>query len=138
MGVCIKVGSIADELGAASFVHSFFSTVSVHGEPSGWGTRFPHLMNELYEGRLPVENASLALKELLEAKAILSNIPPSKVVWDFEDRAAQPPWGGDIAESITDLGNYFVSSTGRDLFELLEETFRAAIDENRDATIESY
>jgi hypothetical protein len=136
MGVGIRVGSITDEIGAPSFLHAFFSTISVHCEPKGWGTRFPHLMNELYGGRLPASHARRALTELREAKDVLSKLPPSAVVWDIENRTARPPWGDQIASEITDLGNYFVSSAGRDLFQLFEEALAAAVEQRADAVIE--
>jgi Immunity protein 70 len=136
MTIGIRVGSIVDEIGAPSLVHAFFSTISAHCEPSGWGSRFPHLMNELYQGHLSSANAASALEELKEAKIKLSTLPPSKVIWDIEDLQAQPPWGTNIAADITNLGNYFVSSTGRDIFELFEEALNAAALNKKDATIE--
>lgn len=136
MSIGLTVGSITDEIGAPSFYHAFFSTISAHCEPKGWGTRFPHLMNELYQGRLPAKNASAALIELPKVKAELSKLPPQAVVWDIEDRSAQPPWGEDIAPEVTSLGNYFVSSEGRDLFELLDEAISSAVEEKEDAVIE--
>lgn len=41
MTVGMTVGSITDELGAPSFVHAFFSTISAHCEPTGRGSLFP-------------------------------------------------------------------------------------------------
>jgi hypothetical protein len=70
---------------------------------------------------------------LADARDYLEKKSPSEVVWDIEDCQAQPPQGTNIATSITDLGNYVVSSTGRDLFALLEEALQAAVDEKRDA-----
>jgi len=93
-------------------------------------------MNELHGGRLPAAHVRGALAELREAKATLAKLPPSSVVWDIENRAARPPWGDRIAPEITNLGNYFVSSTGRDLFELLEEALSAAAEGKTDAIIE--
>lgn len=138
MAVGIKVGSIIAEIGAPSFLHAFFSTVSVHCELEGWGSRFPCLMNQLYRGRLLAENVEAALKELREVKVALSQLPPSAVVWDIEDRSVQPPWGDDIATSITNLGNYFLSSRGRDLFALLEEMLSHAAKKNKDVSIVSF
>lgn len=135
MTVGIRVGSITDEIGAPSFLHAFFSTVSAHCDAAGWASRFPALF-ELYEGRLPAAKALAAVADLAEAKSVLSKLPPSKVVWDIEDLSAQPPWGSSIAPTITTLGNYFVSSTGRDLFDLLEEALKASAEEGRDAIIE--
>jgi hypothetical protein len=131
----ITVGSITDEIGASDFVHAFFSTVSTHCEPDGWGTRFPHLMNELYKGVLPFANAHAALEELHVARGELSRLPPSAVVWDIDDPDATPPWGDRISDHIKSLDVYFISSTGRDVFDLLEEAVSAASDEKCDAIL---
>jgi len=136
MSVDITVGSTSEEVGASSFLHAFFSTISVYCEPQGWGSRFPHLMNELYQGHLPAHSAAPALAELREAKAVLSQLPPSAVVWDIDNRSARPPWGNNIAETITNLGGYFVSSSGRDLFGVLDEILSLAVAKNLDATVE--
>jgi 2,3-bisphosphoglycerate-dependent phosphoglycerate mutase len=138
MAVGIRVCPIIDEIGSPSFVHAFFSTISFHCESSGWGSRFPHLIKELYQGHLSYTNAASALIELKEAKTHLSTLSPSKIVWDIENTQAQPPWGTEIATSITSLGNYFVSSTGRDVFDLLQEALEAAAEEKKDALLESY
>jgi hypothetical protein len=92
-------------------------------------------MLKLYQGKLPAENENAALDELRVAKAALSKLPPSAVVWDIEDKSTQPPWVSEISPTISSLGNYFVSSTGRDLFELLEEALSAAAKGGKDATI---
>lgn len=123
MSVGIKLGSITDEIGAPSFLYSFFSTVSANLEPEGWGSRFPVLMHELYAGELPGSRADVALAELDLIHRLLSELPVSKVVWDYDDRSKIPPWGANIASTITDLGNYFVTSTGRELVPLLREVF---------------
>ena len=135
MTVSIKVGSIVDEIGASSFLHSFFSTISAHADGGRWGSRFPQLFL-LYEGRVPAHEAECALSELREAKVILSTLSPSAAVWDIENRSAEPPWGTTISSDITSLGNYFVSSTGRDLFALLEEALERAEQHGQDASIE--
>jgi hypothetical protein len=135
MGVGIRVGNIVDELGSGSFVHAFFSTVSAHCEPKGWGSRFPALM-QLYKGKLPAGLVEPAIGELRDAKRELSELAPSQVVWDIEDRKAQPPWGANISPSITSLGNYFVTSAGRDLFGVLEEALRDALDNESGARLE--
>ena len=87
-------------IGSADFLHSFFSTVAVNLEGGKWGSRFPVLMNELYQGNLSVKE--------------LKSFPPEKAVWDIDDLSKQPPWGKNISEEITDLSNYFVTSEGED------------------------
>ena len=62
--VGFKVGCIWYEIGAASFLHSFFSTVAYNLECGNWGTRFPVIMNELYQGKLVNVNVPNAKAEL--------------------------------------------------------------------------
>ena len=135
MGISIEVGNVSDEIGSASFFHAFCSTISAHLEPDGWGSRFPLLLRHLYQGELSAEHAARALDELRRARAELSQLPPSHVVWDVEDRSARPPWGDEISSEITSLGNYFVSSTGRDLFDLLHEALRSSSESGEPARI---
>ena len=135
MSVGIRVGSIIDEIGSASFVHAFFSTVTTYCEKNNWGTRFPHSMNELYQGHLPASSAVACLAELRKARLTLAMHAPSEVIWDIENANAKPPWGENLSPTITSLANYFVSGEGRDVFELLEEAIDAAARSNRDAIL---
>jgi hypothetical protein len=136
MSVGIQVGDRHYEIGAGNFLYCFFSTASANLEPGGWGTRFPALMNHLYRGTLPVDLAPPAKSELLMVQRELAACPPSAVVWDIEDRSQRPPWGDDIAETITSLANYFVTSDGRDLFEVLFAALAEAVASGREALIQ--
>ncbi|MGU3776432.1 Imm70 family immunity protein [Burkholderia metallica] len=135
MSVGVRVGAIVDEVGASSFFNSFFSTIWGLLEPDGPGTKFPVVSNEFYEGRVPAEHVEQALEELKKIREELNNFPPSSVIWDYDGRAKQPPWG-DISSDIISLGNYFVSSTGRDLFDLLIEAFDDALKNKADVVID--
>ena len=137
MGVGIKAGSVIDEIGTSEFLHAFFSTISRHLEPKGWGARFPELLKELYQGKLPAEHVGKALSDLLVIQKELARFAPSKVVWDIEKPSARPPWGDNISKHITSLANYFVTSMGRDLFEVLIECLEDAHNNNEPVTIES-
>ena len=136
MAVGIQVGSITDEIGTGDFLHAFFSTVSGRLEDR-WAQRFPALM-QLYDGRLSFERTSEALAELSDIRSELADFSPDQVIWDIEDRAKMPPWGHDISTDITSLSNYFVTSTGRDLIELLREALEASRDERLLAEIVQY
>jgi 2,3-bisphosphoglycerate-dependent phosphoglycerate mutase len=127
MTVGFEVGSITDEIGSSDFFHAFFSTIAARLEPA-WGARFPVLMTKLYQGELRQEDALPALGELAKVQSELRAFAPSQIVWDIDDKTKFPPWGAEIAPTITDLSNYFVTSTGRDLI----ETLREAIEELRD------
>lgn len=132
MAIGIEVDNIWTEIGAGSFLHAFFSTLSHRLEPDGWGSRFPTLMNELYQGRLPSGSAKIALTELQTAKQELKKFSPSQVIWDIENLDARPPWGDNISSDITDLSNYFVTSAGRDLFGVLEESLTWSAKKGKD------
>jgi len=118
--VGFKVGNITDEIGTSDFFHAFFSTVAARLEPA-WGARFPVIMTKLYEGELSQQDAGAALSELEVISAELTQFGPDQVVWDIEDGTKGPPWGAKIAPAITDLSNYFVTSSGRDLISTLRE-----------------
>lgn len=74
--VGFKVGCIWYEIGAASFLHSFFSTVAYNLECGNWGTRFPVIMNELYQGKLANANVPNAKVELNTIENELKNLSP--------------------------------------------------------------
>lgn len=121
MAVGLKLGSITDEIGTGDFLHSFFSTISGNLETDGWGTRFPVLLNELYQGELHQKDVASALAELDAVEKELATLSPGKVIWDIEDRSKAPPCGEKISNDITDLSNYFVTSTGRELIPMIRE-----------------
>ncbi|QTN20364.1 immunity 70 family protein [Brevundimonas sp. AJA228-03] len=137
MTVGFKVGSITDEIGSSDFFHAFFSTIAVRLEPA-WGARFPVLMTKLYQGELRQEDAVLALGELATVQSELRAFPPSQIMWDHDDKSKSPPWGTDIAATITDLSNYFVTSTGRDLIETLREGIEALRDQGGVGRVVNY
>lgn len=126
MPVELRTGAVVWEVGSPDFLKSFFSTIAARLEPDGWGSRFPAVMRTLYGGKIEGEEAARAGAELDQIREELREYPPSEVVWDYEDRSKQPPWGDEIADTITDLGNYFVTSNGEDLFDVLSEALAYA------------
>ena len=127
MGVALHVGSRAFEVGSASFLRSFFSTVYLRLEDGAWGSRFPTVMTNLYAGEVGPEFAADALEELRVIKAELTKLPPEQVVWDHEHLDQSPPWGADIAPSIRTLADYFVTSAGQPLLGVLADALSHAV-----------
>ena len=115
-------------IGTADFLHSFFSTVCGRLENGKWGSRYPHLMNELYQGTLPAEHLAAGTEELEQIRQELAQFAPDQVIWDIDDRSLTPPWGDNISEDITDLSSYFVTSEGEDFLVV----FAAALDKARE------
>lgn len=118
-------------IGTADFLHSFFSTVCGRLENGKWGSRYPYLMNELYQGTLPAEHLAAGADELSQIKQELAQFSPDQVIWDIDDRSLTPPWGDNISEDITDLSNYFVTSEGEDFLSV----FAAALDKARELNV---
>lgn len=98
MAVGFKVGFFWYQIGSGDFLHWFFSTVAVNLENGSWGSRFPLIMNKLYQGSLDSENVGKALIELNTIEEELGKISPDKVVWDIDDIKKQPPWGNNISK----------------------------------------
>ncbi len=118
--VGLRLGNLYWEIGSPDFFHAFFSTISYHLEPDGFGAQFPTLMGHLYAGELGPELGTDAKDELVAARRGLMNLRPDQVIWDIEDLTAKPPWGSNISPDITNLSEYFVTSDGRDVFEVLD------------------
>ena len=124
MATAFTVKYYMNTIGTADFLNAFFSTVCGRLENGKWGSRFPHLMNELYQGVLPVKHLAAGTEELSQIKQELAQFAPDQVIWDIDDRSLTPPWGDNISEDITDLSNYFVTSEGEDFLSV----FAAALD----------
>ncbi len=137
MAVGFKVKFFWYQIGSGEFLHSFFSTVCYNLEESKWGSRFPNIMSELYSGELKVENVDSAINELNCIKAELAKISKDKVIWDIEDLTKKAPWGDNISDSITDLGNYFVTSDGDDFITLFSNALEKAKKLNTSIRLES-
>ena len=137
----MAVGLVVDfywyQVGTDSFLHSFFSTVAYNLEAGNWGSRFPVLMKEFYNGELKNNRIIEALAELDVVSKELKRFSPDKVVWDIEDLSKQPPWGNNISSEITDLSNYFVTSDGENLITIIRHAFEKGIEIEQDVCISS-
>jgi 2,3-bisphosphoglycerate-dependent phosphoglycerate mutase len=135
MAVALWVGRKHYEIGAASFLKSFFSTVFVRLEDEDWGSRFPTVMNELYMGKLPHAKSTEALSEVRVIRREFALHPPTAVVWDFENREAVAPWGDERAAHITNLSEEFVTSDGKNLFDVLEAALELSAEKRKDVDL---
>jgi len=137
MAVGFKVKYYWYQVGHGDFLHSFFSTISYHLEQDGWGTEYPFLLNELYNGKLENKNIDSAINELEAIKKKLQDFSPSQVIWDIDDLSKSPPWGDNISKDITNLSNYFITSEGEDLIDMLMKALEKGKKTNSDVYIES-
>ncbi|MBR2409225.1 MAG: immunity 70 family protein [Lachnospiraceae bacterium] len=137
MAVGFKVKYYWYQIGNGDFLHSFFSTVAYHLENKSWGSRFPLLMNELYQGKLDKTNINKAIEELDTIQTELQRFEPNQVIWDIDDLSKQPPWGNNISKEITNLSNYFVTSEGADFISVFFRALRKANEVNAEIEIKS-
>lgn len=135
MALSAWVGRDRFELGEPAFLKAFFSTVFAKLEAEDWGRHFPVLMHDFYSGRLSPEKAAAAAEEVTKLREGLEAFKPADLVWDFEDRTRRPPWGDEISPHITSLANYFVTSDGKDLLEVLQQAFAAAAQRHQEVVI---
>ena len=137
MAVGFKVKYYWYQIGHGDYLHSFFSTISYHLEQNGWGTEYPFLLNELYNGKLENKNIDSAINELEAIKKKLQDFSPSQVIWDIDNLSKSPPWGDNISKDITNLSNYFITSEGEDLVDMLMKALEKGQKTNSDVYIES-
>lgn len=119
MAVGFTVSFYWYQVGSGDFLHSFFSTIAYNLETKKWGSKYPIIMNEFYQGKLESNKIKDAIEEIKDIQKELKKYPPSCVIWDIDDLDKQPPWGNEISSEITDLSNYFVTSDGEDLITIL-------------------
>ncbi|PLR86563.1 hypothetical protein CVD25_03605 [Bacillus canaveralius] len=136
MAVGLLVDCFYYELGHSDFVHSFFSTISYHLEKEGWGTKYPLLMNELYNDKLNWVDVSVAKSNLIEIEQELSKYSPERVVWDIDDLSKKPPWGDKISPKVTSLADYFATANGKTFFEVICNAMDVAEEDKCDIKIQ--
>jgi hypothetical protein len=125
------------KVGSAAFLNSLFSTIYIKLERSDWGSKYPIIMNDLYNGAIKQTKTREALAELERLRKDLALFSPEAIVWDFENLKASPPWGANISSDITDLSNYFITSDGDNLLDVLKKALNASIEIGEDLTIRS-
>ncbi len=137
MSVGLSVKYYWYQVGTSDFLYSFFSTVAYNLENQKWGSRFPYIMNEFYEGYIKKNHIKFALSELDTITKELRRFSCDKIIWSFEDLSLSPPWGNRISSDITDLSNYFVTSEGEDFLTILKHAFEKGIETNSDVLIKN-
>ena len=118
MAVGFNVDFYWFQIGSSDFLYSFFSTVAYRLENNIWGSKYPIIMKDLYYGKILIDSLDDAIIELSRIKDEFSRLKPESVIWSIDDLSIQPPWGNDISSDIADMSNYYVTSDGRDFFDV--------------------
>jgi 2,3-bisphosphoglycerate-dependent phosphoglycerate mutase len=118
------------------FLHSFFSTIAYRLEPDGWGSRFPALMKDLYAGRLAPRRFPEAREELAAVRVGLTGRPPEERVFAYEDPGRPTPW--DVPPGATSLAGCFLTASGHNLLDVIEESISQASEISADVEIRPF
>ncbi|MCR9174115.1 MAG: immunity 70 family protein [bacterium] len=137
MAVGFKVGPIFYKVGTGSFVHCFFSNIAYHLEDRQWGSKYPLTMNALYKDKVASSDIEALESEIEEIRKAFSEYSPNMAIWEYENPQTKPPWGDNIAKRITSLSNYFYTSDGDDIFDVLLKATDASKRVNRDLEVKS-
>ena len=125
----VSHGTILTEIGPGGLVHSLFSTIASRLEAGKWGSRFPMVMGDLYQGRpLHPATAETALKEWREIESGLSALPPSSVIWDIEQPGSKPPWGDNYGPHVTSMANYYSTKNGLNFVKEIGDNLECVVD----------
>ena len=79
MSVMIQVEFLLYPVGHSDFLHALFSTICGRLEHGRWGSKYPYLMNCLYQGRLEWADIPPARKELEEVARRLAALAAGDV-----------------------------------------------------------
>lgn len=137
MAVGLKVDFLWHPIGTGDFVHAFFSTICYNLENKKWGSRFPCLMNDLYQGELSYKDVDNAREELTIIIKEFEEFPTCKVVWNIEDLSQQPPWGENISPEIKNLSDYFITCDGENIFDEIIKAFHESKVEKQNIILQS-
>jgi hypothetical protein len=121
MTVGLLIDNVIYDLGPPDLVHAVFSTIGANLEKTGWGTRYPTLLRELYQGELDSTSAQAALAEIRQVRRELGGKRPQFAIWDIEDLHHHIPKGPQVWEKAPNLSEYFRTASGRNFLEVLEE-----------------
>ncbi|BBA92788.1 hypothetical protein SR187_5915 [Streptococcus ruminantium] len=87
-------------------------------------------MKNLYSGQLAVEQISQASVELEQIEREFQVLSPDKVIWDANDLSKTPPWGDNISTDVKNLSDYYLTSSGDNIFTTFKNAFRDGLKEN--------
>lgn len=125
MSVSLQVGEKIFEIGSPLVLHGFFCSVGYHLEPIGWGSKYPALMHELYEGRLEAKSIEKAQKELALIREKLSGFTISEAVFDMDAGPGEPVESEQLNSNAQNLAEFFFTEDKKNFLDLLEKALEA-------------
>lgn len=126
MAVGLKVKFNWYQIGESELLYPFFSTIAYNLENNIWGSKFPTIMIDLYQGKVDVDKLQFVEQELQTIRNELSLLPVNKLIWNIDDLSKMPPWETNISKDIRNLSDYYVTSDGNNLLDVLFKAINKA------------
>lgn len=123
MNVGFRYSSIWNEFGDSDLLHSFFSSICYHLESCNWGSKYEYMLKKFYYEKLNAEEIEYALKELINIRLKFKELRPQDIIWDIEDTSKKTPDNYLLKSKALDLSECFISKGGKNIFDILLETF---------------
>ena len=136
--ICMRSNNIIISISNENFLNSYFSTIAKRLEPKGWGTRFPYVMNEFYNGELFKEEVEKALEEILVIKEELQKVPKWRKVWNYskEEKYVKEDDVGD--KKAKNCYEYYINEGKKPITDIIIKIFREALKSNTGAYIGTF
>lgn len=126
MSVRLQVGETFFKVGTPLVLHGFFCSVGYHLEPIGWGSKYPALMHELYEGQLSVKSIEKAQKELTLIREKFRGLCVDEVVFDMEAGPGEGVNSEQLNAKAKNLEEFFLTQDKENFLDLLEKALESA------------
>ena len=111
------------EFGDSDLLHSFFSSICYHLESSNWGSEYEYMLKKFYYDKLNAEEIQYAINEVINIRLKFKELSPLNIIWDIEDTSKKPPNSYLLKIKAVDLSECFISKRGKNIFDILLETF---------------
>jgi hypothetical protein len=135
MAVGFKVYFYWYQIGPSTLLFSFFSTVCLRLENNKWGSKYPFIMNELYQGKLKKENVDKAIPEINGIVKNFLKLSIDKAIWDIDNLDIEPPERPKITKDMKKLIDFFITNDGDNVVYLLNSALKRALELNEDVII---
>ncbi len=107
-------------IGRADALYSLFSTICLRLEDGKWGSKYPYIMNDLYNGKLEGKFVDVAITEVKKIKEGLKKLSFEDVVWDIEDLSMEAKFVYDVSDKSS-LLNFYINADRDNFIELLQK-----------------
>ena len=127
-------GMYSVNVGTGDIWYSLYSTATVRFSKD-LIERIPHAMRFMKDGECKAEDVTETREEMKVVIKEMSALKPDLLVYDLSNPDITPPWGSNIASTITSCANYYTTVNGDDLFTEIDKLLSYAEDNKLSITV---